>query len=967
MTRITAISFLFLVVLGVVETRAQTREKHSVAARAISADERVHIVVADTSSDLRTRPVTYGRVGVTSGVSRAVYRIDTEISFSGSPETVARAYLKQTAAEFGLDPSTEDLEVVEVKRGRYSSHVTFRQTFRGLPVYNRQVKVNLDRNGQPTMVISGYASHLADRQPLDINPLVPESEVITRTKSLFTGVTVLLGEPELNVYPSPHPRLIWRFIAWVQDPSAEWEILLDAHSGEVVQLFEQSTHAHVDEDTDLPDVETVSPSVQLLTDTQQQNAVQGVRAVDGSGLVFLPDPLTTAGVEYGPPYVDRNDEDIPELNAQRKEVVLRDITLDDDQLYRLRGPYVQISGNPQIGGSNYTPPEEPEPNLFQYGRASDYFEAVMSYYHIDTSQRYVQSLNLGFDIQADPVLVNPHGLGGKDDSKYYPAQKSIAFGTGGIDDAEDADVIWHEYGHALIEASAPGLRYTEEGQALHEGWADYWAASFSRSMIENGDVPPRDWSRIFDWDGNYTWNGRVLDRFGHYPEDVNCEDLDDTERDGCDIYEDGLFWATALMEIYSLVGRTVCDRLNLASHVYLSHPVTFIDAAEALLQADNDLYAGAHRDVLLSVLGARGLVDASQTGPNIVHDPEANVTTSSQSITISARVTGRWLDRDHVHVFFNSGNDWVGPVGLTPAGDDWFTVEIPAPEYPGLFRYYLEASDQMGQSVHLPRQGSDRPYQFTMGMVEKENIFRVAGSTGRWRLEGNSWSISSVHPDSLSGEASLVLTPVAWPANATQLLLLLDHTYKIGEGLGANLKVSDDDGRTWNILLPEENYPGLFNGDTNGEPAFVGSTGSGGTLTAFDLSGYSGKQILIRLDFLTSRRLESSEFWRVVSGTIYRSTFDAGFEIPVDLALHPNYPNPFSNSTTITYTLPSSSSVNLEMYDMLGKRIAVLENGWRESGTYNLTLNGTHFAAGVYMLRLTAGDQYRVRSMTILR
>ena len=329
---------------------------------------------------------------------------------------------------------------------------------------------------------------------------------------------------------------------------------------------------------------------------------------------------------------------------------LRGITRGRDGLYRLEGPYVQITGEAGIGGTAYAPPAERRPDAFRYGRADDGFEAVMAYYHIDASQRHVQALDLDRAIQEAPISVNPHGLGDFDDSKFYPAQNALAFGQGGIDDAEDADVIWHEYGHALLEGSAPGLLGTTEGRALHEGWADYWAASYARSLVEAGLVPEGDWRRLFPWDGNNGgWQGRRLDHAGRYPDDLTGN-----------IYTDGVLWATTLMEVYDDLGRETTDRLSLHSHAYLSHPVTMQDAAEALLQADEDLHGGAHLGVLLDRLGARGFVDVGAYGPIIVHEPLLATEQQGGSVAFDVGVVGPTSPVEAVAVFYRSA-DGSGP------------------------------------------------------------------------------------------------------------------------------------------------------------------------------------------------------------------------------------------------------------------------------------------------------------------
>src|SRR6185503_4281376 len=92
---------------------------------------------------------------------------------------------------------------------------------------------------------------------------------------------------------------------------------------------------------------------------------------------------------------------------------------------------------------------------FLFTRDKRQFKEVMVYFHIDRVQRYIQSL--GFDnINRRPIPVNIDGL--KDDQSYYSsATKSLTFGTGGVDDAEDAEIILHEYGHSIQDNQVPGF------------------------------------------------------------------------------------------------------------------------------------------------------------------------------------------------------------------------------------------------------------------------------------------------------------------------------------------------------------------------------------------------------------------------------------------------------------------------------------------------------------------------------
>jgi hypothetical protein len=78
--------------------------------------------------------------------------------------------------------------------------------------------------------------------------------------------------------------------------------------------------------------------------------------------------------------------------------------------------------------------------------------------------------------------------------------------------------------------------------------------------------------------------------------------------------------------------------------------------------------------------------------------------------------------------------------------------------------------------------------------------------------------------------------------------------------------------------------------------------------------------------------------------------------LPSEFALHQNYPNPFNPSTQIKFDLPEISNVSLVVYDVLGRKIAELENGLKEAGYHSATWNASDVASGVYFARFTATD-----------
>jgi hypothetical protein len=85
-------------------------------------------------------------------------------------------------------------------------------------------------------------------------------------------------------------------------------------------------------------------------------------------------------------------------------------------------------------------------------------------------------------------------------------------------------------------------------------------------------------------------------------------------------------------------------------------------------------------------------------------------------------------------------------------------------------------------------------------------------------------------------------------------------------------------------------------------------------------------------------------------------------------ALSPVYPNPFGSApATVNYTLARPATVTLEVRDMLGRRITVLDEGHRDAGNHRFILASANLPAGQYMLLLRAGDELHTRTMIVLR
>jgi hypothetical protein len=89
--------------------------------------------------------------------------------------------------------------------------------------------------------------------------------------------------------------------------------------------------------------------------------------------------------------------------------------------------------------------------------------------------------------------------------------------------------------------------------------------------------------------------------------------------------------------------------------------------------------------------------------------------------------------------------------------------------------------------------------------------------------------------------------------------------------------------------------------------------------------------------------------------------------VPVTYMLSQNYPNPFNPTTVISYALPKAGNVKLVVYDLLGREVKTLVNEFKTAGNYNVTFDGSSFASGLYIYRITSGSFTDVKKMILVK
>lgn len=312
----------------------------------------------------------------------------------------------------------------------------------------------------------------------------------------------------------------------------------------------------------------------------------------GIGSVFASNPVQELGLEN---LTDQKDSDAAVPAAAYHDVTLTNL----DGSGNLCGDYACVRTS--TGEPAYSPT-----NTFRYTRHQDEFEQVMAYYWITEAQKYVHSLGFGVpgklpgvDNVSQPVRIDQYGV----DNSFttdHPTNE-IRYGKGGVDDAEDAEVILHEYGHALHQGQ--GFQFaSEQAGAISEGFADYWAVTVTDVVAhEHGWAEKEPLPCVADWDStSYTSTvphclRRIDDNFV-YPRDLDGE-----------VHDDGQIWSRALWDIRLALGHTKADTIILDGSMNFPG-TTMPDLAQRTVDAAQSLYGTSAANAVRTAFHNRGIL-----------------------------------------------------------------------------------------------------------------------------------------------------------------------------------------------------------------------------------------------------------------------------------------------------------------------------------------------------------------------
>jgi Zn-dependent metalloprotease len=431
-----------------------------------------------------------------------------------------------------------DLTLVQVRQSLLGSHSWYAQTYRGVPVLGGFYAVHS----------TGASASVDDGRRVvtgltSVSPGVARSSAATAAKGHGNA-----RSSRLVVVPGAAGASAT--LAWQVTTDQDKQVLVDARSGRVTRVTDERVLAN------------------------------------GSGKVFDPNPVVALQNES---LKDANNADSAVPASAYKTVTLANL---DGSGY-LKGSWANVTNSKK--GKNAG--AFSSSLAFAYTRSDTRFEQVNSYYAVDRVQTYIQGLGFAdVNHEAQDLSINTTT---QDNSWYTPSQDTITVGTGGVDDGEDQEVVWHEYGHAVQDDQVPGFGSGSDAGAIGEGFGDYLAATMSQGS--SADTATTPWACVMDWDStSYT---------STTPHCIRRLDTSKTvaNRTG-EVHDDGEIWSHALWDVNKAFGRDKATRIILEAQFSYAPSTTWAAAAQKTVDTAAALYGATDAATVKAAFQARGIL-----------------------------------------------------------------------------------------------------------------------------------------------------------------------------------------------------------------------------------------------------------------------------------------------------------------------------------------------------------------------
>ena len=521
---------------------------------------------------------------------------------SDTADNIARNFLGRHNSLFALPGAgREELILENEDNDQGTTFLNYTQTVDGLKVWEGQVQVVVNKNGEVLNVREGF---LVDGPPLKRRGAMNEAKAIAKAFEhagrdvfpSFVAVYSRASTTEMSRFANPldlsleevlseqvvmsvagESRLAWHVVAEI-GPDEWYEILLDAYTGELLlrhnlYLFEAQGTVY----TEAPD-KGARQLVSFVGDTAINTA---------AGWMGTSTVTTGNNVES---YLDRDANNAPDntsgngLSVGHASAANQDFTFPFSTAVDPRTQQAAVVTN-----------------LF-------YFNNIMHDF----------SYNLGFTETSRNFQVNNFGRGGLgNDSVRAEAQDGSGTNNANFatppdgsrprmqqylftspnpdrDSSVDGDVVFHEYGHGisnrLIGNGSTALSGIQSG-AMGEGWSDYWAITINN----DGAV------------GEYVTNNPNGIRRAAYTVPAAAVHNSYSDLQSSSVHNDGEVWAATLWDLRTQLGAATTDRLVLNGMKFTPNRPSFLNARDGIVQADQNLFGGANRCAIWTVFARHGM------------------------------------------------------------------------------------------------------------------------------------------------------------------------------------------------------------------------------------------------------------------------------------------------------------------------------------------------------------------------
>ena len=510
-----------------------------------------------------------------------------------------------------------------------SKNYTFQILYSNIPLDQAWVKIHIDKKNNKILLIQSNIPnqeiwnnfYLEDNNTINENKvvLIQDEEIYIATKK---QVEIEKTDTYVQQFQLPDGKFYENSLKYHTDTTAHVKVFLpdplttanQVYGGNYQDAYIKDTSALLIQSFANNNQNTITSSATTFTYEGQNFNINAASYInnfssptihqvfeniylDGQGIVLGYNATITDNLSTFTSQIIQEDYNYPELAAQQ---VWQTMPVDFvSGEFKLQNDYFIISEfSDPITNETSSPTDS-----FNFNRSQIQFEDANTFFHLNNYKKHWESL--GFTDLADQfILIDAHGNNGADNSFFTPTTPpKLIFGQGGVDDAEDADVIIHEYGHALSHFASPNSNIDSERRALDEGFGDYIATSYSLQYSNH------NWFNMFSWDGhNEFWIGRLTNS----PKtglDINTNQ---------NIYYNAEIWSSTLMDLYFIIGGENTDKLAIEAMYYNMPNTTLTQAALNLFVADTAIFSGQFSCDIFDVLEARKFI--SGTCQNYISD-----------------------------------------------------------------------------------------------------------------------------------------------------------------------------------------------------------------------------------------------------------------------------------------------------------------------------------------------------------